>query len=133
MTPEELLLKAIFGEEEDEEEMMLLKVHNGTPTGSGNLCESCKHALVIKGHNSREHIECSMQAKTMTFQVRQCSGYLHGGASDLREMQKIAWIVETRNRGPWGFRGEKNTEIVVRPPRQPGELPAPEQAPGEGE
>lgn len=92
------------------------KVYKGTPISGPHLCESCQHATFIRGEGFKEFTNCGYTGRSVGFRVRQCSRYVHGGQADIVEMKKIAWVVETRNRGPWGFKGEGEREIVVRPP-----------------
>jgi hypothetical protein len=102
------------------------KVADGTPREGTALCKSCTYAVFLKGFNFQEHIHCGYAGKAVLFRVMQCSQYRNAAAPELTEMKKIAWVIESRNRGPWGFKGEKQTEIVVRPPGMPDETVAPE-------
>jgi hypothetical protein len=104
------------------------KVHGGTPISGPNLCETCSQAIVAKGYDSRQVIHCNWMSRNMYFPVRQCSKYSNSAATDLVSMNKIAWIIESRNRGTWGFVGGKKEfqekiEVVVRPPGKEGEIP----------
>lgn len=100
------------------------KVIDGTPKSGPNLCESCAQALTVKGFTGQvRHIHCCWAGKSVHFPVYSCSRYVHGSRTDLAEMKKIAWVVESRNRGTWGFGGERKTEIIVRPPGTEEEAP----------
>src|SRR5690349_7685405 len=100
---------------------MNIIVTGGTAKSGPNLCESCAHAVVVKCYTGQVRgIHCMFTGGKIHFPVYSCSKYAHGNSTDLNEMQKIAWIVESRNRGEWGFKGGEGerTEVVVRPPNQ---------------
>src|SRR5712664_952202 len=99
------------------------KVHGGTPVSGPNLCETCAHCVSVKGYSgSHEFYHCTwFQEKVIPFSLRQCNKYTNSATPDLAEMKKIAWVIESRNRGTWGFVGgkkqlEERIEVVVRPP-----------------
>ena len=104
------------------------KVIGGTAKSGPNLCESCAQALVVKCYSGQVRaIHCTWLGGKIHFPVYSCSKYAHGNSTDLSEMKKIAWIVESRNRGTWGFKGngdnEERTDIVVRPPNGNPDVP----------
>lgn len=99
------------------------KVQGGTPKSAPSLCQSCQYSMHVRGFNMREAVHCTFVGRMIHFPVYQCSKYVHGGQADLVEMKKIAWVIESRNRGPWGFKGSEKTEIVVRPPGTMPDVP----------
>lgn len=97
--------------------MTVIKVRNGTPKTATSLCISCRHATVIKGSNFQYMIRCHQIEKTIDFPVSECSTYDNKAHPQMYQMEEIAWIVQTRNRGPAGFKGDK-TEIEIVPPKK---------------
>jgi hypothetical protein len=100
------------------------KVMNGTPIHGNSICYSCQHGMRVQGFGMKEALHCTYNGRLIHFAVRQCSLYHNRNTPEIAEMKKIAWVIESRNRGPWGFKGEQDTEIVVRPPNIQPEVPA---------
>jgi hypothetical protein len=97
------------------------KVHGGTPRGNSteSMCKSCRNARVTRGVNNQELIFCMIgHGIRIHFPVTECSVYDNKGQPPLYEMQNIAWVIHSRNRGPIGFAGEGRTELVIDPPGQ---------------
>jgi hypothetical protein len=58
------------------------------------------------------------------FCVLECSLYDEKNKPSKYEMEKIAWTVETRNRGPKGFvPSPEENEIVISPPEKKKDNP----------
>ena len=95
---------------------MKTKVYGGQPTSGRSLCYHCRYCLFIRGSNLQEDIHCHRLERDINYSVVECSSYDPKHNPALEQMQQIAWVVETRTRGPWGFKGEQDTKIVVRPP-----------------
>jgi hypothetical protein len=107
------------------------KVYGGTKKSTPILCRSCHHGMCSSGFGLTEHIHCGYTGRAVLFPVATCSRYEPGATASLKDMNKIAWVIESRNRGTWGFKGESETEVVVRPPGQKWDMPS--EGPGIGE
>ncbi len=94
------------------------KVRGGTPKGSTSLCLRCRSAFVVRGLNLEEIVDCRKMEMRMTFRVESCSQFDDKSRPSLYEMERVAWIVTSRNRGPVGFSGERTAEIHIEPPDQ---------------
>lgn len=98
----------------------MFKILNGTPKGANTtLCTTCLFGIHIKGKNLQERIHCSYMGKQLHFRVDTCSKYAYTSATTLEDMKKIAWRVETRNRGKAGFvPNAAKYDVEVNPPRE---------------
>jgi hypothetical protein len=99
------------------------KVYGGTKKETISLCKSCQHGTCTSGFNSKEYIHCGYTGKDIEFPVATCSKYGPSTTASIEDMKKIAWVIESRNRGPWGFNREGEREVIVRPPGSPEEYP----------
>lgn len=109
------------------------KVYRGTPKTQTSMCLNCRNALTARGLNREEVVYCRAtgnQALRVTFPVVECSSFDDKAQPALYQMENIAWIVKSRNRGPVGFVGDGKTEVVVEPPSQ--DYPRPAVQPGNG-
>ena len=52
----------------------------------------------------------------MFFPVERCNVFDDKRVPSLFDMEQIAWHVTSRNRGPVGFEGEKQSEVHIEPP-----------------
>ena len=95
---------------------MITKVYGGQPSEGRSLCYTCRNCQFMRSSSLREDIYCHFLSKYILHNVTECSKYDPSKNPGLKQMEQIAWVVETRTRGPWGFEGEKTTKIVVRPP-----------------
>lgn len=96
------------------------KAIGGTPRTQPSLCNTCDYGLVMKGGNLERMVLCKQgmgQPFPAPFHVIECSGYHDKTQPSEYDMEKIAWTIETRNRGPKGFVGGQ-TEIVINPPKK---------------
>ena len=100
---------------------MKTKVYGGQPQSGKSLCYTCRYCHLVRSVNLQEAIHCITLDRDITFNVVECSKFDPKNNPGLKSMEEIAWVVETRTRGPWGFNGEKNTEIVVRRPGEKAE------------
>jgi hypothetical protein len=72
---------------------------------------------MIRGLDLQEVAYCHFGSRRrIEFSVEQCSAFEDARLPSLEEMKKIAWRVETRNRGRWGFASGEEREITVEPP-----------------
>lgn len=94
------------------------KVQGGTPRGGLPLCVTCRAAHNITGVNMQAITICRVGAPfRVQFPVSQCSTYDDKRNPAVWEMEKIAWEVNSRNRGPVGFADNgRMLEIVITPP-----------------
>lgn len=95
------------------------KVRGGTPKAASSMCLSCRLAQVTRGINCEEIVICRSngQGVRVSFPVVECSMYDDKSLPPLYEMQNIAWVIKSRNRGPMGFTEGNRTEITVEPPK----------------
>lgn len=54
--------------------------------------------------------------RLVRFPIETCSRYDDKRQPERYDMDQIAWIIRTRNRGPMGFVGDGKTEVVIEPP-----------------
>lgn len=96
------------------------KVQGGTPKGGASLCLTCRNAQVVKGYNLEMLIHCdelSYATGIIKFPVYSCSKYDDKRYASRHDMEKIAWQVVSRTRGPVGFSNEGERDVSVVPPR----------------
>ncbi len=77
-------------------------VKNGTPVEGPSLCQSCEHAMVVKGFRVSQEIvmcEANYPVLRVTFPVRDCSRYLDRNREVLYEMKKIAHVLKNAQPG----------------------------------
>lgn len=105
--------------------MSSLKVLGGTPVVSEPLCNSCKHALLVRGFSVAEVVylcDALYPTRSMPFLVRECSMYVDKCRDDIEAMEKIAWLITTpsinRKVGfvPAGSTAEPSTEAPAGAP-----------------
>jgi hypothetical protein len=116
--------------------MIQIKVNGGTPKSGKGLCHACKYASIVKGQNCEEFITCTAgmfplpgnSIGPVRFRVAECGKYHPSNMPWLGEMQKMAWKIEARKRGPVGFSEGQNAEmeVVVTPPRKRDDQGLPE-------
>lgn len=104
------------------------KVHGGTPKTVKSLCLSCRNAQVVKGLNFEHLIYCSEigwgSTAKINFTVTECSKYDDKSHPSLADYYKTGWVIESRNRGPVGFKGgAEEREITINPPKKSWEEP----------
>lgn len=106
--------------------MFKLNIVGGTPQGNKPLCHTCQEAVRIKGMNGEDVIRCRVFSNgsgyygTVTFPVYECGEYLEKNRMHLYEMEKIAYTIEARRKGPPGFQASATDpgemEITIKPP-----------------
>lgn len=96
------------------------KVIGGTPKGSGNKCDTCRFAVVMRGINLQTLVHCQYQQRRAPFRMESCSAYDDKRNPSLYDMQNIAWNIETRNRGQMGFTAGGGLVIEITPPKNRG-------------
>jgi hypothetical protein len=79
---------------------MHVKIRGGTVIdGNTPLCQTCRHATIVKGSRLHDEIvECGMLGyggRQITFPVTYCTNYSDRRQPALREMQEIAWVLRT--------------------------------------
>jgi hypothetical protein len=79
---------------------MRVKIHGGTaPAGDPPLCQTCRHATIIRGQTLRDEIiECadlSYRDRRIRFPVTYCTSYSDRRQPSLREMEETAWILRS--------------------------------------
>ena len=77
---------------------MVIKVRNGTPLQHADpLCETCRHASVMRGRRLDEQIVfcrgVSMEPVRITFRVVDCSDYQDEREPSYHELLSKAWIL----------------------------------------
>ena len=82
---------------------MHIKVRGGTPPGErGNLCESCRHARIVRGRAIDEEIvfcdASPMRAERITFKVTSCSDHSDHRHATYWELIQQAWILQPGSR-----------------------------------
>jgi hypothetical protein len=99
--------------------MPSIKVHGGTPQGSKSICLTCTNAFVAHTGNLQTVVRCRslVDDPTVPQPVVQCSHYEDKRIPSKYDMEKIAWVIETRNRGAAGFSGAER-EVQIRPPKK---------------
>lgn len=86
----------------------ILKVQGGTPIhGERSLCFTCAEAHVLQGQAVSDlTVICRAtydHPLTLTKPVVECSEYVRKNSQDRRDMERIAWILETKKGRPIGF------------------------------
>lgn len=79
---------------------MRVNIRGGTVThGDAPLCQTCRHATIVKGPGLRDEIiECQELAfgrQRITFAVNACTSYSDRRRASLREMEETAWILRS--------------------------------------
>lgn len=84
---------------------MKVNIKTGTRSDATFLCRNCQWASVIRGAaDSQEFMRCSYHEKVISFPVVECTDFADTNQSKLRDMEKIAWVIEPSKRRA-GFRG----------------------------
>ncbi len=78
---------------------MDVRIKNGTPMHGESLCQTCVHALIAHGYReSEEQVICQMcyPERLVPFRVRECTGYTQVKRQTLKQMEDIAWVLDTK-------------------------------------
>lgn len=74
--------------------MGTIRVKNGTPVGNDSLCETCTHALIVRGYRETEEIAfCTFsfdQLIRLPFKVYKCSGHTDKNRPTWEQMEEMA-------------------------------------------
>ena len=80
--------------------MSRVMVKNGTPITAESLCKTCLYALVRNGFaESQEETICSANYEMplrIRYPIARCTGYVNRSLPTLYSMEKIAWILVTK-------------------------------------
>lgn len=77
-----------------------IKIREGTRSDGKRLCDTCRHATVMKGAaDSAEVIHCGQVGEFLHFKVVDCNDYDDKAAVSLHALGKIAWVLETDKSG----------------------------------
>lgn len=108
----------------------MIKVHGGTPRGDVHLCSSCRHAHIIKSCGAREDHFCRIYGDKIPIRepIVSCTEYDDKRLPSRGDMDKLAWTIESRVRGPMGFadgtgkdKGKVgDREVTIQPPKKIG-------------
>ena len=74
-------------------------VKNGTPIHGPSPCDTCEHAMTVKGYRESQEVvicEWTRPELRVVFPVRECSRYLDRASESLYELKKIAWDIRPR-------------------------------------
>jgi len=88
---------------------MRIKVHGGTRSShSNNLCSTCRHSRITRGHTlDEELVFCNashLRTTQITFKVSECSDYSDQTVPSYWELLQQAWILQPGSRKrPAGF------------------------------
>lgn len=88
---------------------MSIKVRNGTPNHEGpGLCYSCKNSHVFRGAAESEVTVLCQSAPSginmrITKPIVECSEYCNKTTKSLYDMEKIGWVLATKNGKTIGF------------------------------
>ena len=78
---------------------MGIHVKKGTPLHGESLCTTCTHAHIAKGYRESEEVvvcQATSPELRISFRVRECSRYTETRRQTLYEMEKIAWVLQSR-------------------------------------
>lgn len=82
------------------------KVHNGTTGDGDSLCDGCINSQVTEGYSQAHKVvycNAPINGLYITWPVCKCNEYKAKETTALKEMEKVAWIVQPRKRGKVGF------------------------------
>lgn len=106
------------------ESAVVLKIIDGTPRTQTSLCESCWHSTIINGENFEKIVHCNELGRDIRFKVNRCNRYDDKALPSLQDLEKIAWVVESRVKDKVGFAAggnqepESDLEIAITPPKK---------------
>jgi hypothetical protein len=97
--------------------MVTIRVKDGTPQGTENLCVTCRWAQIVKGFSaSQKKISCRWlrHHPTVEYPVSQCSSYDDKRIPSKYDMEQIAWILITKSAGrSIGFVTAKQFRVIA--------------------
>ena len=67
-----------------------------------SLCESCSHAQIVQGYaESQRRVWCTYgrwdRPEPMRFAIKGCTEYLGREQTTLRQMERMAWLLPSKN------------------------------------
>src|SRR5215470_2918949 len=81
--------------------MVVIRIKGGTPEEGASLCGSCSWGVVRSGFSATEvETFCRLiDPARVPFKVRECSSYEDRSRANLRDMERIAWVLLTKAAG----------------------------------
>jgi hypothetical protein len=74
-------------------------IRNGAPLDQRSLCETCRHAHIERGYRESEELvvcQLTFPGHRVSFRVRQCSGHTEAKGQTLKQMERIAWVLDAK-------------------------------------
>jgi hypothetical protein len=78
---------------------MQVNIRDAAPLAGRSLCETCLHAHIERGYReSEELVVCQLTypEHRVSFRVRQCSGHTEANRQTLKQMERIAWVLDAK-------------------------------------
>ena len=82
--------------------MQRIRVKGGTKSEKEVLCHTCRFGGFVRGAAESQEVRTCEQGIKVRFPVIECPEYVKKGEKTLYEMEKIAWILEGREK-KFGF------------------------------
>jgi hypothetical protein len=79
---------------------MRANIRNGAPLDHRSLCETCRHAHIERGYGESEELvvcQLTFPGHRVSFRVRQCSGHMERKSETLKQMERIAWVLDAKD------------------------------------
>ncbi|MCH7680640.1 hypothetical protein IID10_14955 [candidate division KSB1 bacterium] len=88
--------------------MLNINVKGGTPKHDGKrLCDSCSFGTVMESVDGKEFIYCGQVESQISRKITKCNDYKDMSDKNEYELERIAWILETKNGRVIGFKPPK--------------------------
>jgi hypothetical protein len=78
---------------------MRANIGTGAAGDHRSLCETCRHAHIERGYReSEELVVCqrTFPGHRVSFRVRRCSGHMEAERQTLKQMERIAWVLDAQ-------------------------------------
>ena len=78
---------------------MQVNIRDGPPLAGRSLCETCRHAHIERGYRESEELvvcQLTFPGHRVSFRVRQCSGHMEAKRQTLKQMERIAWVLDAK-------------------------------------
>jgi hypothetical protein len=83
---------------------MTINIKYGTRGGKPFLCRSCSNCIFAQGEgDSEEFMRCWQFDAPIKTKIVECTSYNSRAKTNLRTMQEVAWIIETKRGRVAGF------------------------------